>query len=100
VFNRCDAHFVVTDAHHGLGRPEILERHDRGKHDVDGGTHGWLVPVVGFVGFECLAWEAHALSLAGVFAAYLRSNVRTLENWKQGQARPNAQAALLNTVGG
>ena len=30
----------------------------------------------------------------GVFAAYLRTNVRTLENWEQGRARPNAQAAL------
>ena len=31
----------------------------------------------------------------GVFAAYLRTNVRTLENWEQGRARPNAQAVLL-----
>ena len=30
-----------------------------------------------------------------VFASYLRTNVRTLENWEQGRARPNAQAALL-----
>lgn len=30
-----------------------------------------------------------------VFAAYLRTNPRTLENWEQGRARPNAQAALL-----
>lgn len=30
-----------------------------------------------------------------VFACYLRTNVRTLENWEQGRARPNAQAALL-----
>lgn len=30
-----------------------------------------------------------------VLAAYLRTNVRTLENWEQGRARPNAQAALL-----
>ena len=30
-----------------------------------------------------------------VFAHYLRSNPRTLENWEQGRARPNAQAALL-----
>lgn len=30
-----------------------------------------------------------------VFAHYLRTNVRTLENWEQGRARPNAQAALL-----
>jgi putative transcriptional regulator len=31
----------------------------------------------------------------GLFASYLRTNVRTLENWEQGRARPNAQAALL-----
>jgi putative transcriptional regulator len=31
----------------------------------------------------------------GVFAIYLRTNVRTLENWEQGRAKPNAQAALL-----
>ena len=30
-----------------------------------------------------------------VFAAYLRTRVRTLENWEQGRARPNAQAVLL-----
>ena len=30
-----------------------------------------------------------------VFAVYLRTNVRTLENWEQGRARPNAQAAVL-----
>ena len=26
---------------------------------------------------------------------YLRTNPRTLENWEQGRAKPNAQAALL-----
>lgn len=30
-----------------------------------------------------------------VFAARLRTNPRTLENWEQGRAQPNAQAALL-----
>jgi putative transcriptional regulator len=30
-----------------------------------------------------------------VFARYLRTNPRTLENWEQGRAKPNAQAALL-----
>ena len=30
-----------------------------------------------------------------VFARYLRTNERTLENWEQGRAKPNAQAALL-----
>ena len=30
-----------------------------------------------------------------LFAAFLRTNVRTLENWEQGRAKPNAQALLL-----
>jgi putative transcriptional regulator len=30
-----------------------------------------------------------------LFARYLRTNPRTLENWEQGRAKPNAQAALL-----
>jgi putative transcriptional regulator len=30
-----------------------------------------------------------------VFARYLRTNPRTLENWEQGRAKPNPQAALL-----
>jgi len=30
-----------------------------------------------------------------LFAVYLRTNVRTLENWEQGRAKPNAQAALV-----
>ena len=30
-----------------------------------------------------------------VFAMYLRTNARTLENWEQGRARPNAQASTL-----
>jgi putative transcriptional regulator len=30
-----------------------------------------------------------------VFASFLRTNPRTLENWEQGRAKPNAQAALL-----
>ena len=30
-----------------------------------------------------------------VFASYLRTNTRTLENWEQGRAKPNAQANVL-----
>jgi putative transcriptional regulator len=30
-----------------------------------------------------------------LFANFLRTNVRTLENWEQGRAKPNAQAVLL-----
>ncbi len=31
----------------------------------------------------------------GLFASFLRTNRRTLENWEQGRARPNPQAVLL-----
>src|SRR5262245_23765541 len=38
----------------------------------------------------------HQLRMSrALFAVYLRTNVRSLENWEQGRARPNAQAALL-----
>lgn len=30
-----------------------------------------------------------------VFAMYLRTNIRTLENWEQGRAKPNTQATTL-----
>ncbi|MGE8047981.1 DNA-binding transcriptional regulator [Pseudomonas sp.] len=30
-----------------------------------------------------------------LFANYLRTNARTLENWEQGRSRPNAQAVAL-----
>ena len=30
-----------------------------------------------------------------VLVRYLRTNPRTLENWEQGRAKPNAQATLL-----
>lgn len=33
--------------------------------------------------------------LCHVLAHYLRTNSRTLENWDQGRAKPNAQAVLL-----
>ena len=34
-----------------------------------------------------------------VFAMYLRTNTRTLENWEQGRATPNAQATTLMRLG-
>ncbi len=44
---------------------------------------------------ELLRVRKHLMISRAVFAAYLRTNVRTLENWEQGRAKPNAQAALL-----
>jgi putative transcriptional regulator len=40
-------------------------------------------------------YVALASAVSRVLAVYLRTNVRTLENWEQGRAKPNAQAALL-----
>lgn len=43
-----------------------------------------------------LARVRKAMNLSrGLFAGFLRTSVRTLENWEQGRAKPNAQAALL-----
>lgn len=44
---------------------------------------------------EVLALRERLNLSRAVFARYLRTNPRTLENWEQGRARPNAQAALL-----
>jgi len=44
---------------------------------------------------ELLSLREHLNLSRTVFARYLRTNPRTLENWEQGRARPNAQAALL-----
>lgn len=44
---------------------------------------------------ELRALRTHLRLSRGVFARYLRTNPRTLENWEQGRAKPNAQAALL-----
>jgi putative transcriptional regulator len=44
---------------------------------------------------ELIGLRKHLKISRALFAAYLRTNVRTLENWEQGRARPNAQAALL-----
>jgi putative transcriptional regulator len=44
---------------------------------------------------ELVRVREHLKMSRGLFAAYLRTNARTLENWEQGRAKPNAQAALL-----
>src|SRR5690554_1536105 len=44
---------------------------------------------------EVLALRERLQLSRPVFARYLRTNPRTLENWEQGRAKPNAQAALL-----
>lgn len=44
---------------------------------------------------ELIRVRQHLRLSRALFANYLRTNVRTLENWEQGRAKPNAQAALL-----
>jgi putative transcriptional regulator len=44
---------------------------------------------------EVLATRERLHLSRSVFAHVLRTNPRTLENWEQGRAKPNAQAALL-----
>lgn len=44
---------------------------------------------------ELLALRERLKLSRPVLARYLRTNPRTLENWEQGRAKPNAQAALL-----
>lgn len=59
-------------------------------------THAMKVKPVPTITARELARVREDMNLSrGLFAGYLRTNVRTLENWEQGRARPNAQAALL-----
>ncbi len=59
-------------------------------------THQVVLQAVPEVSAEDLLALRERLHLSRpVFAGYLRTNPRTLENWEQGRAKPNAQAALL-----
>ena len=44
---------------------------------------------------ELVALREHLNMSRSLFAMYLRTNTRTLENWEQGRANPNAQATAL-----
>lgn len=46
-------------------------------------------------GAELIALREELKMSRPVFAMYLRVNARTLENWEQGRAKPNAQATTL-----
>lgn len=54
-----------------------------------------MMPAPAVSAEELLALRERLHLSRTVFARYLRTNPRTLENWEQGRARPNAQAALL-----
>jgi len=53
------------------------------------------LPALHMTADEVLALRERLHLSRPVFARYLRTNPRTLENWEQGRAKPNAQAALL-----
>lgn len=73
---------------------EALADERTGKHTLR--THKVDVPPAPEVSAEELVSLRERLHLSRpVFAGYLRTNPRTLENWEQGRAKPNAQAALL-----
>lgn len=71
----------LADAHTGK---QTLRTHEVEMH-----------PVPDVTADELLALRGRLNLSRAVFARYLRTNPRTLENWEQGRARPNAQAALL-----
>jgi len=52
-------------------------------------------PVVDVTPHDIRAMREHLNLSRPVLAGMLRTNPRTLENWEQGRAKPNAQAALL-----
>ena len=52
-------------------------------------------PVIDITAAELVALRERLQLSRPVLAHYLRTNPRTLENWEQGRAKPNAQAALL-----
>jgi len=52
-------------------------------------------PVVDVTPQDIRAMREHLNLSRPVLAGMLRTNPRTLENWEQGRAKPNAQAALL-----
>lgn len=54
-----------------------------------------LKPALKVTGGEVIRLRERMNLSRAVFAHYLRTNVRTLENWEQGRAKPNAQAAVL-----
>lgn len=65
-----------------------------GKHTLR--THELEIkPAPEVTAAELLALRERLHLSRPVFAGYLRTNPRTLENWEQGRAKPNAQAALL-----
>ena len=79
---------------------ELVEGFDALKSDREGKLTLRQVkltakPVTVLAPHEVLAIREQLNVSRAVFAHYLRTNPRTVENWEQGRAKPNAQATLL-----
>ena len=73
---------------------EALKEQRTGKRTLR--THEVQIrPEVKIEAAEIVSLRDHLGLSRAVFARYLRTNPRTLENWEQGRAKPNAQAALI-----
>lgn len=73
---------------------DALEDERQGKATLR--SHKVQLPELTEVSSEELVSIRQKLNMSRpVFAMYLRTNPRTLENWEQGRAKPNAQATTL-----
>jgi putative transcriptional regulator len=73
---------------------DALAKHREGKRTLR--THKVIsMPAPKLTALELTSLREKMKLSRALFAKYLRTNVRTLENWEQGRASPNAQAALL-----
>lgn len=73
---------------------EALADERAGKKTLRTHEMEWL-PTLSINPAEIIALRERLQLSRPLFARYLRTNWRTLENWEQGRAKPNAQAALL-----
>jgi putative transcriptional regulator len=78
---------------------EALEAHHTGKTTLH--TVTLVKPNTPVIAAQDVLQLRESLNLSrNVFANYLHINPRTLENWEQGRAKPNAQAAVLLSLVG
>jgi len=78
----------LTEGFEALGNERIGKKTLR--------THVLVVkPAPDVTAAELLALRQRLHLSRAVFANYLRTKTRTLENWEQGRSRPNPHAALL-----
>lgn len=94
---------IKTKAKHGSARDlfaeltegmEALANARKGKRTLR--THAMeFKPAPNITPQELIRVRKNLKLSRALFAVYLRTNVRTLENWEQGRAKPNAQAVLL-----